>query len=184
MMPSPQPSPEIGRGRTAHLQDGHSYTIPSLRRRGQGRFRALSQRGHKSIPSQGEEIGDTAVNNLSRPVRIWLGIASFLPFLTIGLMVLAFIGTAFLMVAAGNNHSFLPWPFFLMFPVVIFINLLYMGLMVFYIIHIINSSRVPHDQQALWVLLLFFLNFLVMPVYWYLYIWREPRGSLGTQNSD
>jgi hypothetical protein len=54
-----------------------------------------------------------------------------------------------------------------------------------YIVHLFKTDRVPKDQKALWAVVLFLGNMYAMPVYWYLYIWREPdpddAGSEGLQ---
>jgi len=51
----------------------------------------------------------------------------------------------------------------------------YPGMLIFYIIHIYKSNRIAKNQRSLWVVLLIFGSLLVYPVYWYLYIWREPK---------
>jgi len=49
------------------------------------------------------------------------------------------------------------------------------GLIAFYIIHLFKTSVIASDKKALWAVVLFLGNTLAMPVYWYLYIWREPE---------
>jgi len=48
-------------------------------------------------------------------------------------------------------------------------------LLVFYIIHVFKTDRVSQDKKALWAVVLFLGNMIAMPIYWYLYIWREPE---------
>ena len=51
--------------------------------------------------------------------------------------------------------------------------LLTMGLMPLYIILTVKSER--HDQTAriIWVVLICMLGMFAMPIYWYLYVWRD-----------
>jgi hypothetical protein len=51
------------------------------------------------------------------------------------------------------------------------------------IIHIYKSKRVSKEQKNLWAALIFFGNILVFPVYWYLYVWREPKQSSAIKES-
>ncbi len=43
-----------------------------------------------------------------------------------------------------------------------------------YIYHAVTNDRLKGDAKLIWGVFLFMANILVMPVYWYLYIWREP----------
>jgi hypothetical protein len=48
------------------------------------------------------------------------------------------------------------------------------GLMVFYISHVLKVNSVSSLMKIIWVLLIIFLNMVSMPIYFYLYIWKEP----------
>jgi hypothetical protein len=48
-----------------------------------------------------------------------------------------------------------------------------MALMAFYIVNVFRNDRVDKDKKALWAVVLFMGNMIAMPIYWYLYIWRE-----------
>lgn len=50
-----------------------------------------------------------------------------------------------------------------------------MSLSVYYIIHLIRSESMTNDQKVLWAVLLFIMNMLVLPIYWYFNIWKEPQ---------
>ena len=50
-------------------------------------------------------------------------------------------------------------------------------MLIFYIGHVLKSNRVPQCKKTLWGWVLFFGNIYVIPVYWYLYIWKEPEPS-------
>lgn len=46
---------------------------------------------------------------------------------------------------------------------------------VVYIVHAATSDRVARDLKAVWVVLLLLLNIIVMPIFWYLYMWKRPK---------
>lgn len=41
--------------------------------------------------------------------------------------------------------------------------------------HIFRGDRVPEEKRILWAVLLVSLNVFALPVFWYLYIWREEE---------
>lgn len=43
-----------------------------------------------------------------------------------------------------------------------------------YIGHVFKNPAIAADKRALWAVVLFFGNVIAMPVYWFLYVWREP----------
>lgn len=47
------------------------------------------------------------------------------------------------------------------------------ALLVFYIRNVFKNDRVQKDKKALWAVVLFMGNMIAMPIYWYLYVWRE-----------
>jgi hypothetical protein len=65
-----------------------------------------------------------------------------------------------------------------------FTVLLAMVLLVLYIVHIGMSGRVPRNRMALWIVLVLLGSMLTMPVYWYLYIWREPQTPVEARSGE
>lgn len=51
--------------------------------------------------------------------------------------------------------------------------LLIFALTVVYVLHAFRSGVVPQDQRLLWVIILFVGNMIAMPIYWWLYVWKE-----------
>jgi hypothetical protein len=49
------------------------------------------------------------------------------------------------------------------------------GLLVFYIRHVFQNDRMQEDRKMLWAVVLFLGNALAMPIYWYLYIWKDAE---------
>jgi hypothetical protein len=40
-------------------------------------------------------------------------------------------------------------------------------------VNVFRNDRVDKDKKVLWAVVLFMGNMIAMPIYWYLYIWRE-----------
>jgi hypothetical protein len=54
---------------------------------------------------------------------------------------------------------------------------LIMGLLPLYIILAVKRDRLDQTMKIIWVVLICMVGMFAMPVYWYLYIWREPPVS-------
>ena len=61
--------------------------------------------------------------------------------------------------------------------------LLIMGLMPLYIILAVKSDRHDQTMRIIWVVLICMMGMLAMPVYWYLYVWREPSVKLAGESA-
>jgi hypothetical protein len=67
-----------------------------------------------------------------------------------------------------------PIGFVALFAAHMFTILLIMGLMPLYIILAVKSDRLDQTTRIIWIILLCMMSMFAMPVYWYLYIWRDP----------
>lgn len=120
------------------------------------------------------------MNHMSRTTKILLGIASLWPIVYMGLFMAFMFGTFFFTFISEMKHpgaepEGFPVAFAVIFALHFFTILWIFGLLGVYIWHLFVTDRVPKDQKALWAVVLFLGNMMAMPVYWYLYIWREPR---------
>lgn len=59
---------------------------------------------------------------------------------------------------------------------------LIMGLMPLYIILAVKDERHDQTMRIVWVILLCMMGWFAMPVYWYLYVWRNSKPSQLAQN--
>ena len=104
-----------------------------------------------------------------------LGIFTAWPILYMALFMCMVFGMMFWMELGRHEGRAEPPMFMLLILPLHFLTMLVMlALLVFYIVHVFKSDRVPQDQKALWAVVLFLGNAIAMPVYWYLYIWRDP----------
>jgi len=69
-----------------------------------------------------------------------------------------------------------------LFPLHFLTMLEILALLVIYIMHVFKTDSVPQDKKALWAVVLFLGNMIAMPIYWYLYIWKEARPEQGAES--
>ena len=112
--------------------------------------------------------------NIGKPAKIALAVVTVLP-LVYMFCFIAFIFITMLSSFSGKTPSkdafdFFPIVFILHFAAIF----LSFGLLAFYLYYLFKTERVEKDKKALWAVILFLGSFFAMPVFWYLYIWREP----------
>jgi hypothetical protein len=120
---------------------------------------------------------------LSKPVRILVGMATFwyalYLLLTVAGIVL-FFGYVFLALLAGGESisnlrtlfaQILSLEFLL--PIHVCSLSLEVGLLIFYLVHTIKNTKASDSMRIVLGLGHLFLPFVAMPIYYYLYIWKE-----------
>ncbi len=77
---------------------------------------------------------------------------------------------------------FFPISFVGLFAVHIVTIFLIMGLMALYIVLVVKTDRVDQTMKILWAVLICLAGMFAMPIFWYLYIWRDalPTGTVAT----
>jgi len=110
--------------------------------------------------------------------KILLGLASLWPFAYMVLFFI-FILSSFLFLSPTAGQEFgPPISFIVIFLLHLLTMLWIMALTVFYIVNVFRNGRVDKDKKVLWAVVLFMGNVIAMPIYWYLYIWKEPAVTL------
>jgi len=108
---------------------------------------------------------------LKRSTKILLGILSFWPFL---FFILFFIGMFTMIGMSGPDEP--PTASFGLMMAGYFITIVSIyGMMIYYIVNVFMNNKLPSGKKALWAALLFLGNMMVIPFYWYFYIWCEPK---------
>jgi hypothetical protein len=51
------------------------------------------------------------------------------------------------------------------------------GLLVFYIIHVINS-KTDNNEKILWMFFFITCSILAFPIYWYMRVWKSPAENM------
>jgi hypothetical protein len=121
---------------------------------------------------------------MNKSTKILLGLATLWPFLYMILFFLFIFSTILFMPGPGGEESGAPFFFVIFIALHLFTMLWIMGLTVFYMVNVFRNDRVDKDKKVLWAVVIFMGNMIAMPIYWYLYIWKEvPAGSLPSHSS-
>jgi hypothetical protein len=75
---------------------------------------------------------------------------------------------------ARELPAIFPIGFMGLFAVHILTIFLIMGLTAFYIYLAVKSDRLDQTMKIVWTILICMMGLLAMPVFWFLYVWREP----------
>jgi uncharacterized membrane protein YozB (DUF420 family) len=106
-------------------------------------------------------------------MKVLLGGATLLPFL----YMIIFMG--FMISAFGLSFSSdAPMPQInlpILFAVHLIVGILSVGLIVFYIVNVFKNERVDKDKKAVWAVVLIMGGIIAMPIYWYLYFWKDEQ---------
>jgi hypothetical protein len=121
---------------------------------------------------------------LSKPIKVIVGLATawivIYPLLFLAIWFLMAFGIFFSAGFQAAEASEVPPPamlpfglFFGIFPVHCLTILLNFALIPFYLIHVIKNTAAAEAVRIILGVGIFFMGFIAMPVYFYLYIWRE-----------
>jgi hypothetical protein len=105
---------------------------------------------------------------MKKSSKILLALATIWPFLYMILFMGVFVSSIFL---RGNEPGII-WA--IIIPLHILTMLWMIGLTIFYMVNVFRNDQVNKDMKVLWAVVLFMGSIIAMPIYWYLYIWREP----------
>jgi hypothetical protein len=110
---------------------------------------------------------------MSRTKKLLIGFATFWPMCA---LVLFYAGIFCMIFLVAGNHGRAPGES-LFGPGVIFflVNVVWViSLLVGYIGHVYRNEQIEPEAKLVWALVIFFGSLFAMPVYWYIYIWRDP----------
>ena len=108
---------------------------------------------------------------MNKPTKILLALATLWPFFYLILFFAVVFSTVVFMPGTGEPGP--PPLIALILPLHLFTMLAGIALIVFYIVNVFRNDRVDKDKKVLWAVVLFMGSMIAMPIYWYLYIWRE-----------
>ncbi len=58
------------------------------------------------------------------------------------------------------------------------LGILSLGVLIYFIIQVINNTQINSDERIIWILVFIFLGMFTFPLYWYLRIWKKPTVPL------
>ncbi len=116
---------------------------------------------------------------LNKSSKIILGILTFLPLIVgVGSVIFGIVQMISLFLSEDPT---MPMMFLSylghMIPYLFFFFLIYLGLGIFYLVHIIQNKSLDSEKKFLWIVVLFVLNTITMPVYWFVHIWKDEPSS-------
>jgi len=127
-----------------------------------------------------------SMDKMSKPVKILLGLLTIWPPIEIAIFVVLYFGFIFFSIS-NSSHSNDPfvgiWIMIIMIPHILTMMLV-TALKVFYIVHLIMTTRIPEAKtKALWGAFLVIFPVITMVVYFFIHIWREPKPAVMVQNT-
>ena len=111
---------------------------------------------------------------MQKSTKVLLGIASLWPIVYMFLFFVFVFSMAFGFSRGGGSEPGIQPMMAVVFGLHLLTMLLIMALTVFYIVNVFRNERVEKDKKALWAIVIFMGNAIAMPIYWYLYFWKEP----------
>ncbi len=120
---------------------------------------------------------------MSKSKKTWLGILSFLPIIS-GIVILIYMFTGFLPTMMRLEHEgaqdnpiaiFSTLGPFLV--IILFAVILQIGLLIYFIIHAINNTRVKNEERIIWILVFLFASSIGFPIYWGIRIWPDDKNE-------
>jgi len=113
---------------------------------------------------------------MNKTIKLLLGLLTVWPF---AYLILFFVVILSMIFFAGAEPGAGPPPAIaLIFPLHILTMLVSLALTVFYMVNVFRNDRVEKDKKVLWAVVLFLGNAIAMPIYWYLYIWKEAQPAI------
>jgi hypothetical protein len=123
---------------------------------------------------------------MQKPGKLFLGVVTLWP-LAYMILFFVFIFSTILFGGPGGSPGAFPPSFVIIFGLHLLTMLVIMGLTIFYMVDVFRNDRVDKDKKVLWAIVIFMGNLIAMPIYWYLYFWKEPaltgKPSFGQLNS-
>ena len=129
---------------------------------------------------------------MSTSAKIVLGVLSFLPFIFLLGYFVWFIGLFVSMIGTTGlgdaNPGEMPGYFFSnMIWMIIWVALMgifSLGLLIYYIVHVVNNKAIDSNERLVWILVFIFANMMGFPIYWYMRIWRNTPRTTNYQSEQ
>jgi Phospholipase_D-nuclease N-terminal len=125
---------------------------------------------------------------MTKPRKVFLGILSLLPLALLVVYLILSVRLFFSMVSnlLEIEDGIFPTNFFFteMLPSVILaivMTITNFGLLIFFIIHVVNNRKIDSNERLIWILVLIFAGMVGFPVYWYMRIWKDVAPQPSTQ---
>lgn len=118
---------------------------------------------------------------MNRTKKVLLGILSFLPII-LGLVAVVFMFTSFVPhLQHLEQLEEEPHPIHILsqmaplFFMVIISVVIHLGLLIYFIVHLINNKMIKSEERLIWILVFLLAGSIAFPVYWIIRIWPDPK---------
>jgi type II secretory pathway component PulF len=117
---------------------------------------------------------------MSRSSKLFIGILSFLPIVLLVVMlfmILRLVPTFIEWSNNGDNYEPATQEVFSTFgPIFILgfgMGILSIGLLIFFIMHLIRNKMMDSTERIIWILVFLFAGIVGYPIYWYMRVWKD-----------
>ena len=114
---------------------------------------------------------------MSRNKKIIIGLLSLLPIIFIAIYLVQFYTLFIHMLEWGaydepDPREFMRtfMPLFLLILIKVLISI---GLLIYFLINVINNKKIDSGERIVWILTFIFVGFIAFPLYWYMRIWND-----------
>jgi hypothetical protein len=118
---------------------------------------------------------------MSRSSKLFIGLLSFLPIILLIVFFVMFLRTFPLFFEWEKNEP-VPQEVFTVFGPLfmlgVIMGILSLGLLVFFIMHLVRNKAMDGTERVIWVLVFLFAGMVGYPIYWYMRVWKNEPGSL------
>ena len=113
---------------------------------------------------------------MSRSSKLFIGILSFLPIILL-LVFLFMIFSMFPTFFQWDKYEPAPQEVFSAFaPLFILgfgMGILSIGLLIFFIMHLLRHKALDSTERIIWILVFLFAGIVGYPIYWYMRVWKD-----------
>lgn len=115
---------------------------------------------------------------MSRGSKAFIGILSFLPFILSGMLIIMIISLIPEFIEWDRYEPDFQTVISALLPVIItgiVLAVLSIGLLIFFIIHMMNNKKMESVEKLIWILVFLLFGMIGYPIYWFMRIWNEQE---------
>lgn len=118
---------------------------------------------------------------MSKNRKLILGLLSILPIIMMFIYFVVLFSNFFYFFPQLHNSGEFPSEFFRHFlgilVIILLMTFLHIGLLIYYIIHLVNNNSIDPTERIVWILIFVFAGMVGFPIYWYMRIWKAGTSA-------
>jgi hypothetical protein len=119
----------------------------------------------------------TKIIFMSRSSKLFIGILSFLPIVLVFVMFFMVLRLIPNFIEWSDHNDPGPQEVFSVFGPLFIIGfgmaILSIGLLIFFIMHLLRHKALDSTERVIWILVFLFAGIIGYPIYWYMRIWKD-----------